>query len=115
MEPIQMVFFEPQTGIFKRRSWESNFYQHRLRNSRGKEGKTIDWIKENIAKATVGSDGLQYPPNFLKEVAAFEARTDKDVERLLNICNKLEDRTTIDAIPRRQDGKLCESDNGQWD
>lgn len=76
---IGVIFFEPQTGIYKREDWESNFYHFRLRNSHPDTHQfTSDWLEENIAKATVGSGGLEYPPGFLEALAQAESKADAD-------------------------------------
>jgi len=90
-----MIFFEPQTGLVKDHTWESNFYQHRLRRS------LESWVFDNIGRATVGSGGLEYPPGFLEEIGKAEAEADQIIR---SACQRFDD--FIDAVPRKQGGIL---------
>lgn len=91
--PHGVLFFEPQTGIYKPEDWPSNFYHFRLDARRSWSTMTADWLEANIAKATVGSGGLEYEREFLEELAKFEestSRLDAPAKRLgINAPQKL--------------------------
>lgn len=83
---IGMVFFEPQTGLIKRDDWRSNFYHFRLQNGHRPTSQfTINWLQDNIDRATVGSCGLEYPPGFLEELDAAEKAADETIRRFLKL------------------------------
>ena len=91
---IGMVFFEPQTGIYKRDDWPSNFYHFRLQNGHRQTNQfTVNWLEDNIARATVGSGGLEYPPEFLEQLEQAEKEAEQTIQRLLRLCP--EDRNRI--------------------
>ena len=83
---IGMVFFEPQTGIIKRDDWRSNFYHFRLQNGHRPTSQfTINWLNDNIARATVGNCGLEYPDGFLSELDAAEQAAEETIRRFLKL------------------------------
>ena len=53
---------------------------------------TSDWLEENIAKATVGTNGLEYPQGFLEQLAQAEQQADQDFAKHpdFNIPQKLQ-------------------------
>jgi hypothetical protein len=90
---IGVVFFEPQTGIYKREDWQSNYYHFRLRNSHPQTHQfTSDWLEQNIAQATVTPNGLEYPQGFLEQLAQSEQQADQDFAKHpeFNIPQKLQ-------------------------
>ena len=96
-----VVYFEPRTGIIRRQLWETNFHVYRLRNSRTPiaDGYTITWLEENVRQATVGSSGLEYPPEFWQDLQAMEDECDRASRLLVTRLG-----TSLDEIPPRQDG-----------
>ena len=101
-----MVFFEPQTGQYERKDWESNFYHFRLRNSVVGQ-YTIDWLEENIAKAIIGPNGLQYPPEFYDLLRIAEEDADKTIKKVLRL---MPERWC--DIPQKY-AEFCKSVDGQ--
>jgi hypothetical protein len=99
--PICVVFFELQTGIYKREDWPSSFYHFRLRNSHSATHQyTSDWLDDNIAKATVGATGLVYSDEFLRELHQAEMKADKDFSEYpdLEVPKKINDKVEICVI-----------------
>jgi hypothetical protein len=70
-----IIFFEPQTGIYKDKDWESNYYHYRLDSRYNWSTMTADWLDQNIARAYVGTIGLVYSPEFMQNLAELEEST----------------------------------------
>jgi hypothetical protein len=76
----QVLFFEPQTGIYKDLDWESNFYHFRLDGRYSWSVTMSQWLDRNIAEAEVGSGGLIYTEQFMTELDDLEQSLDRIVK-----------------------------------
>lgn len=95
--PINVLYFEPQTGIIRNHDWESNFYHYRIRQSRHHDLEAI------VEAALPGPGGLEYGAGALAEIAKMERECDEATRRLLSIAPE-----RAGDVPRRQDGLLFE-------
>lgn len=82
-----IMYFEPQTGIYKDHDWESNFKHYRLDSMYSWSISMESYLDAAIEKATVGPSGLEYSPEFYE----FLELEDRKIERLIKVAQKLTD------------------------